>query len=49
MSNAHKEPITKRERITIWLILMAIQILSPWEYEHQFKDIIAAIKGEVNQ
>ena len=37
-------PLTVRERLAIWLLLYAIQIVHPYEYEHQFKEIESGLR-----
>lgn len=34
----NKDPMGIRERIAVQLILLAIQILSPYQFKHEFKD-----------
>lgn len=30
-------PLSRRERLVVYLILLLVRILQPWEYEHEFK------------
>lgn len=39
-----KADLTPRERVCALLILWLIQILAPWEYDHQHKELIEQIK-----
>ena len=38
-----KAPLSIRERLVLWLIMLAIRILAPWEYEHQFTEVVQEI------
>lgn len=40
-----KADLTTREKITVWLVLWLIQILSPWEYSHEQTAFINKIKS----
>jgi len=40
-----KADLTKRERVAVYLIIWAVKIISPWEYDHQQKDWIAELKA----
>lgn len=45
MTNKLQEtPITTREKITIRLVLFLIQMIHPYEYEHQFKEYFSEMK-----
>lgn len=39
-----EKEITIREKITIRLVIFLIQLLKPFEYEHQFKEFFNEIK-----
>ena len=39
-----KEELTIREKIVIRLVIFLIQLLHPYEYEHQFKEYYKEIK-----
>lgn len=41
--NHIKTPLTIRERLVIWFVLLIVRVLAPWEYEHQFKEVIGEI------
>lgn len=45
-----KSRLTIREKVVLWLVLLMIRIIAPWQYEHQAKEIISEIvnilKGE---
>lgn len=45
-----EKPITIRQRLALQLILMAVAILSPFEYTYQFKewreDFVKRLNGE---
>ena len=32
--------INQRERIALWLIVFALRIVAPWEYDHQYKECL---------
>ncbi len=38
-----KAEISTRERVVLWLILLMVRILAPWEYEHQFEGVIGEL------
>lgn len=38
-----RKPLSIRERLALYLILMAVRMLAPWEYEHQFKEVVGDI------
>ncbi len=40
-----KAKLSTRERIVLWFILLAIRILAPWQFEHQFKELVQEIQG----
>lgn len=44
-----KEPLTIREKIAIQFILVVIQVLSPWEYSHQFSEFWEEIKKQLKE
>lgn len=43
MSQQTKQ-LSSREKLATILVLMLLKILSPWEYEHQFKEVFDQIK-----
>jgi hypothetical protein len=45
--NTPRPDLTTREKIVIWLILWAIQILAPWDYSHEHKEHIEALRNLV--
>ena len=38
-----KAPLSRREKVVLWLIMLAIRILAPWEYEYQFTEVVKEI------
>jgi len=42
-----KEHLTVRQRVAVRLILFAVEIVKPWRYDHEAKDLLAAIKNEL--
>lgn len=40
----HDKAISIREKITIRLVLFLIQMIHPYEYEHQFKEYFSEMK-----
>lgn len=41
-------PLSKRERIAIRLLLFLIGLIAPWQYDHQFKETLEALKKELD-
>jgi hypothetical protein len=39
--------LTMRERVAVRLILLMVQIISPWKFSHQFDEALKAIKEEL--
>lgn len=39
-----KEELTIREKITIRLVIFLIQLLKPYQFESQFKDVLDSLK-----
>ena len=52
MTKKSKEPLSIREKIVIKLVMFLIQVIEPYEYEHQFsnhfKEMDTLIKGKFN-
>ena len=38
-----------REKITIILVVFVIQMIKPWEYDHQFTKFWEELKEQVNK
>ena len=38
------EDVPFRTRLALWFILIAIKILEPWQYSHQFESDIKALQ-----
>lgn len=47
MTDPRDRPLSKRERIAIRLLLLLVQIIAPWQYDHQFKATTEALKQEL--
>ncbi len=41
--------ITIREKLVILLCVFIIQMVKPWEYDHQFSKFWEEIKGVINE
>lgn len=41
------KPLTKRERIGIRILLFICALVAPWQYDHQFKEVLADLKKEL--
>jgi len=39
--------LSKRERIAVRLLLFVVQLIAPWQYDHQFKETLEALKKEL--
>jgi len=44
MASQKQEDLTIREKIAIRLVLFLIQLIQPYEYEHQFKEYFREMK-----
>lgn len=44
-----KEPLSARERIAIRLFLWLINIIQPWEYDHQQKEWIEGLRKDLDE
>ena len=40
-----EDPLTIREKIVVRLVLFVIQMLEPYQYEHQFKEWAADMRA----
>lgn len=47
MTDEKEKSMTRREKTAIRLILLAVRILSPWQYDHKYRDLIASIEAEL--
>ena len=44
-----QDPLTIRERVSIHLLLLAVKLIKPYQFEHQFKDTIENIHSLLNE
>ena len=44
MNDKRAESLSVRERITVILVMFLVQLIAPYQYEHQFKPIFDDIK-----
>lgn len=44
-----QSPLSIRERIIVTLVIFIIQMLKPWEYDHQFTKFWDEIKSQIKQ
>lgn len=40
-------PLTSRERLSVWLLLVAFCFVAPAKYSHQLKEFIAELKANL--
>lgn len=33
-----------KEKVVVYLFIIVLQVLAPWEYGHQFKEVLADLK-----
>lgn len=43
----NQAPLTLRQKLAVMFIVIAVQILSPYEFDHQFKEQWADIKEKL--
>lgn len=34
-----------KEKLVVYLFIIVLQVLAPWEYGHQFKEVLTDLKG----
>ncbi len=42
--NISKKPLTLREKLTVYLIIMLIKVIKPFEWQHQLEAALEEIK-----
>lgn len=45
MSKNSTTPLTIREKLACLLVLTLVKMIQPWEYEHQFTELLTEIKS----
>ena len=42
-------PLSKREKLAVYVLLFLVRILAPWDYESQYKEVISAIETTLKE
>ena len=45
----HEKPLTIREKLVIKILIVIVQMLKPYEYEHQFEQFYDDIKSTMDK
>lgn len=47
MIDQREKQLSKRERIAIRILLFLVALIAPWQYDHQFKEVLSDLKKEL--